>query len=1130
MQLASHNVTERGWFVRSSVAYVFALVGAFAAILPATCLSAPVSSEQARCAATRWTARGRRLGAKLGKDVAHVATHTTTNGMSFYAVKMQDGGTVFLSSDTEIAPVICFTSDDSDFSTLDPASPLWALLNRDLSERGKIVGSVAPRVMMSASATSPSQTKNEMLWADLLAESTSTNTVSRAFSSAIQTEGDVGDLRVAPLVKSKWSQSTANGKACYNYYTPNGSDESKFVAGSSGNEVCGCVATAMSQVMRYHKYPTASVASVTRTCGWGTAYNEEVELSLKTQGGTYDWDRMTLVPNGASGMTDANYQAIGKLTSDAGISVYMSYHMVTSAGRDGGSGAFSFDIALALKEVWGYKSAIHFDVRDVDQTDGSVERVEAFRKTLFANFDAGYPVCMGVPGHAIVADGYGFDSGMDYVHLNMGWSGTDNFWYNLPDVTEASASFTCVDSITYNIFPDKKPNYGIVSGRVTTGDGSAAPGASVQISNGGSIVGEAVSSATGVWGVVVPAGTYDIRVTSANGKQSGTLRSEVKSPVTQLVNWNSLGRRVPTVFAGDEFGNSWGNDIVLAGDSGGGDEPEEPTLTGIVVNGPSYVYNGTKVSYVCAGRYSDGTLRPVSPKSWVISNNTTIEGWWIFKTTTTHATLSAAGVLTADSAKTGMEVSATYVVNGKTYSGSKTVDVVASSAAPGNDLFARATAIDGTSGSAVVDSSEATDESGEPLLEFVPSAVGTVWWKWTAPSDGWAKFDTEGSSFDTVMGVYCGTTLAGLSKVSENNDRVAGETASECAFACVKGTTYYIAVGGWCGTRGSVRLGWRSWAAVSVPTAETFAYGGIDRRGVAAGEAYVLSGTSVARNAGDYLVTVTPKDGYCWTDGSTAPTNVTWSISRASLTVAATNATVIAGEEAFFGATYAGFVAGEDESVLEGCLEFNCAYEPQTGKAGETYAVTPTGLESDNYEIAYADGVLTVVPDMRLNPGDVVGVNVPPNPTPEQIEEAIGAVEIVIADPDAAKAGQADVVKKTGVYNAATGRVEVWLEIDCEAAAYVDPDRALAGVVEMLSEAASAEGVMEVSIRPEDLTKGLYYSVLGASDLGALVNLTGVSEGTRVLADGKPITLVTPRVSGALAFFRIVQNMTKKQP
>jgi uncharacterized delta-60 repeat protein len=94
---------------------------------------------------------------------------------------------------------------------------------------------------------------------------------------------------------------------------------------------------------------------------------------------------------------------------------------------------------------------------------------------------------------------------------------------------------------------------------------------------------------------------------------------------------------------------------------------------------------------------------------------------------------------------------------------------------PPNDNFSSATVLTGDSGSTNVDNTSATPESGEPShAGFIPSH--SVWYQWTAPSDGEVTLDTIGSvdgssnNLDTVLAVYTGTSLATLNQVAANDD------------------------------------------------------------------------------------------------------------------------------------------------------------------------------------------------------------------------------------------------------------------------------------------------------------------------------------------------------------------------
>ena len=138
-----------------------------------------------------------------------------------------------------------------------------------------------------------------------------------------------------------------------------------------------------------------------------------------------------------------------------------------------------------------------------------------------------------------------------------------------------------------------------------------------------------------------------------------------------------------------------------------------------------------------------------------------------------------------------------------------------SSRGPVNDNFANATALTGSYGEATGTNAGADYQSGEPLPSFRSGAKNTVWWRWTAPATATFRFSTEGTSFDTVMGVYSGYTVSTLSARAENDD--SGTTrASVCSFSATAGTTYYVAVAGYNEAEGAIKLSWRSMPTVVV--------------------------------------------------------------------------------------------------------------------------------------------------------------------------------------------------------------------------------------------------------------------------------------------------------------------------
>ncbi|HMH41941.1 MAG TPA: NF038122 family metalloprotease, partial [Pyrinomonadaceae bacterium] len=131
---------------------------------------------------------------------------------------------------------------------------------------------------------------------------------------------------------------------------------------------------------------------------------------------------------------------------------------------------------------------------------------------------------------------------------------------------------------------------------------------------------------------------------------------------------------------------------------------------------------------------------------------------------------------------------------------------------PANDNFANAQAITGCFGSTTGTSFGATSEPGEPSHDPADSSSlspsNTVWFQWQAPSSGVAKITTDGSDFDSVVAVYTGNSLSSLTQVAFNDDSQAGVITSSVTFNASAGTTYSIAVDGWGGDQGSIKLSW----------------------------------------------------------------------------------------------------------------------------------------------------------------------------------------------------------------------------------------------------------------------------------------------------------------------------------
>lgn len=135
-------------------------------------------------------------------------------------------------------------------------------------------------------------------------------------------------------------------------------------------------------------------------------------------------------------------------------------------------------------------------------------------------------------------------------------------------------------------------------------------------------------------------------------------------------------------------------------------------------------------------------------------------------------------------------------------------------AAPGNDNFANATVLTGTSGSIDGTTLEATDEVNE--LVYLNAWANGVWYSWTNGSRKAvvATFDTcTAATYDTALDVYAGLGSGPPDWGDTSRQLVAGNDdacglQSTVAFFAAPGTTYWIRVGGWLGITGNFTLAW----------------------------------------------------------------------------------------------------------------------------------------------------------------------------------------------------------------------------------------------------------------------------------------------------------------------------------
>ena len=172
----------------------------------------------------------------------------------------------------------------------------------------------------------------------------------------------------------------------------------------------GCVATAATQIMRYHSYPEHGTGSKTIIVN-----GQNVTADFGNT--TYDWSNM-LPSYDDVDYTAAQSNAVATLAAHFGVAVDMEY-------QPAGSGAHSMAVPHALREFFNYDQAVTMRKRDYYSTTEWLQLIKS-------ELDQGRPVYYaassetGSSGHAFVCDGY--DS-QDFVHINWGWYGTSNGYF-----------------------------------------------------------------------------------------------------------------------------------------------------------------------------------------------------------------------------------------------------------------------------------------------------------------------------------------------------------------------------------------------------------------------------------------------------------------------------------------------------------------------------------------------------------------------------------------------------------------------------------------------------------------------------------------------------------------------------
>lgn len=316
--------------------------------------------------------------------------------LGYYMVDLKQGGWVMVSADDVMRPVMAFSFENS----MTPENE-W-------NDNARYLLSLYQQEI--SLALSNSSLTRDAGW-DLEAQATSKKAAAAD--------------PVDPFIPVNWNQSSG-----WNMFCPEDED------GPGGHAYVGCVAVSMAQAMSVYEYPVRpqGIKDYVHPDYGSIAVNYDMA-------DPYEWGQM-------SASSADEYNAI--LLYHCAVAVEMDF------GADG-SGAYVVNAMAAMKRYFNYSQSMTFEYR--------YEDTEEWVSTLAAELEAGRPIVYrgnpgdGTAGHAWNVDGYYASGTVDYFHMNFGWSGSQNGYYTLDNITPGSNDFNANQGAILGMAPPSSMPY-----------------------------------------------------------------------------------------------------------------------------------------------------------------------------------------------------------------------------------------------------------------------------------------------------------------------------------------------------------------------------------------------------------------------------------------------------------------------------------------------------------------------------------------------------------------------------------------------------------------------------------------------------------------------------------------------
>ncbi len=317
------------------------------------------------------------------KEIIPVGNNTLP---AYYVVNMKPQGFVIVSNNYSCVPIVAYSFDGNyQGDNINPAFDWW------MNHRKKEI----------------EQNQQQKLTRSILWDN---------YYNDISIKSAKG---VDPLLITKWDQ----GKY-YNSLCPADAN------GPDGHCVTGCVATAVSQIMNYYRWPLSGIGS------HSYIHPDYGLISVNFDTCFYDYNEMP------SRLYHYSYHT-ALLLYTTGVSFDMDY-------GPNGSGVWNHSVANSVKTYFKYSQQTRYIFRDSTTLNWDsliITHLNA-RKPLYY---AGWEDYTYTSGHAFVCDGYQ-DTG--YYHFNWGWGGVYDGYFYTNQLNPGGANFNIAQELVVDMYPD----------------------------------------------------------------------------------------------------------------------------------------------------------------------------------------------------------------------------------------------------------------------------------------------------------------------------------------------------------------------------------------------------------------------------------------------------------------------------------------------------------------------------------------------------------------------------------------------------------------------------------------------------------------------------------------------------